>query len=48
MGPIKCPKQQVVAFEKLISQALTIREGSAQLTAARNAFARLEEAGQTL
>ncbi|MEE3013679.1 MAG: SMC family ATPase [Chloroflexota bacterium] len=43
----KVSQQQVVAFEKLISQASTIREGSAQLTAARNAFARLEEAGQT-
>ena len=43
----KVSQQQVVAFEKLISQASTIREGSAKLTAARNAFARLEEAGQT-
>ena len=43
----KVSQQQVAAFEKLISQASTIREGSAQLTAARNAFARLEEAGQT-
>ena len=43
----KVSQQQVVAFEKLISQASTIREGSAQLTAARNAFARLEEAAQT-
>ena len=43
----KVSQQQVVAFEKLISQASPIREGSAQLTAARNAFARLEEAGQT-
>ena len=43
----KVSQQQVVAFEKLLSQASTIREGSAQLTAARNAFARLEEAGQT-
>ena len=43
----KMSQQQVVVFEKLISQASTIREGSAQLTAARNAFARLEEAGQT-
>ena len=43
----KVSQQQVVAFEKLISQASTIREGSAQLTSARNAFARLEEAGQT-
>ena len=43
----KVSQQQVVAFEKLITQASTIREGSAQLTAARNAFARLEEAGQT-
>ena len=43
----KVSQQQVAAFEKLISQASTIREGSAQLTAARAAFARLEEAGQT-
>ena len=39
-------QQQVIAFEKLVGQACSIREGASQLTAARNAFARLEDAGR--
>ena len=42
----KAAQQQVLAFEKLVGQATVIREGAAQLTAARGAFARLEEAGR--
>ena len=39
--------KQVLAFEKLVEQATVIREGAAQLNAARDAFARLEEAGRS-
>ena len=39
-------QQQVAAFEKLVEQASVIRQGAAQLAAARGAFARLEEAGR--
>ena len=39
--------KQVLAFEKLVGQATVIREGAAQLNAARDAFARLEEAGRS-
>ena len=42
----KTAQQQVLAFEKLVGQATVIRGGAAQLTAARGAFARLEEAGR--
>ena len=39
--------KQVLAFEKLVGQATVIREGAAQLNAARDEFARLEEAGRS-
>ena len=39
--------KQVLAFEKLVGQAPVIREGAAQLNAARDEFARLEEAGRS-
>ena len=40
-------QRQVAAFEKLVDQAPAIRQGAAQLAAARGAFARLEEAGRS-
>ena len=43
----KTAQQQVLAFEKLVGQATTIRDGAAQLAAARSAFTRLEQAGRT-
>ena len=42
----KTALQQVAGFEKLVGQAPAIRQGAAQLAAARTAFSRLEEAGR--
>ena len=42
----KTAQQQVAVFEKLVEQAVAIRQGAAKLAAARGAFARLEEAGR--
>ena len=39
-------RQQVAAFEKLVEQAPSIRQGATELATARGAFARLEESGR--
>jgi exonuclease SbcC len=43
----KTAQQQVAAFEKLVEAAPAILQGAAQLATARDAFARLEEAGRS-
>ena len=43
----KVAQHQVAAFDKLVEAAPAIRQGAAQLATARDAFARLEEAGRS-